>query len=178
MNFAKFAAFLVVAVGVNSSAFASCGDSFYAMAAGPAAVGQPNRAQPDAQTSGKSVANTSIVGLWHVRFEVGGQIIQEAYQLWNLGGTEIHNPNVDPRSGDVCLGVWEQAGKTYKLSHRVWIYDTNGNFLGTIHLFERLSLSNDGNSQKGAFLSNFYDPTGKFVSSTPGNVVGERVSVE
>lgn len=49
--------------------------------------------------------NPSIVGLWHIRFVVGDQTIQEAYQAWNVGGTEIHNPNVDPRTGNVCDGT-------------------------------------------------------------------------
>lgn len=78
-----------------------------------------------------------------------GQTIQEAYQLWNAGGTEIHNPNVDPRLGNVCLGVWKHGSHgTYRLAHRVWSYDANGNFLGTIHLSETITLGGGGNAQR------------------------------
>ena len=110
---------------------------------------------------------------------VGDQTIQEAYQIWNVGGTEVHNPNVDPRTGSVCLGAWKNTnGHTYKLVHRVWSYDASGNFMGTIHLSETLTLGDNGNSHSGSFNLEFYDPNGNFMFNVPGNVVAERVSVE
>jgi hypothetical protein len=145
-----------------------------------AAVAQSVPVQKDPQTSGDSTVNSSIVGLWHVQFEVHGQTIQEAYQVWNAGGTEVHNPNVDPRTGNVCLGVWTQTAPsgTYKLVHRVWNYDSSGNFLGTIHLSEKLTVGPAGNSHSGTFQLDFYDPSGNFLMEVAGNVVGERISVE
>jgi hypothetical protein len=120
-----------------------------------------------------------MVGLWHIQFTVGGQTIQEAYQLWNIGGTEVHNPNVDPRGGNVCLGVWKHASRgTYKLAHRVWNYDTNGNFMGTIHLSETVTPGQGGNTHSGSFTLDFYDPSGTFQFEVAGNVTGERISVE
>ena len=175
----KFAACMVLVVGLCVSAFASCGDSLSAMAVGPAAMAsQPSPRQQDSQFSGGYNGKSSIVGLWHVEFKVKGQTIQEAYQLWNAGGTEVHNPNVDPRGGNVCLGVWTQAAGTYKLAHRVWNYDTNGTFLGTIHLSETLTLGNSGNTHSGSFKSDFYDPTGHFLMEVTGGVTGKRISVE
>ena len=134
--------------------------------------------QQELPSSGDRVVNSSIVGLWHVEFKVKGQTIQEAYQLWNAGGTEVHNPNVDPRGGTVCLGVWKQAAGTYTLAHRVWNYDTTGDFLGTIHLSETLTLGQTGNTLKGSFTSAFYDPTGHFVNKVTGGVTGRRISVK
>ena len=95
--------------------------------------------QQEAQTSENNAS--SVVHGWplaHTIHDRRANLIQEAYQIWNAGGTEVHNPNVDPRGGDVCLGVWKRAAKpgTYKLAHRVWNYDTNGNFMGTIKLSE------------------------------------------
>ena len=121
-----------------------------------------------------------MVGLWHIQFQVNGQTIQEAFQVWNTGGTEIHNPNVDPRSGNVCLGVWQRQSDhvTYKLAHRVWNYDSNGNFQGTIHLAESVSLGDKGSSHSGAFTLDFYDPSGNFQFEVAGNVVAERISVQ
>ena len=105
LSFVKFAACMVVAVGLSASALAQCGGSLSAMATGATAlVGRSLPMQQESLTSGGNMANTSIVGLWHIRFEVGSQTIQDAYQLWNAGGTEVHNPNVDPRTGNVCLG--------------------------------------------------------------------------
>src|SRR6266581_9305875 len=145
LNFVKFAACMVLVVGLSASALASCGDSLSAMAAGAASVHSQSRPmQQNSQSAGDN-SGKSMVGLWHIRFQVGGQTIQEAFQLWNAGGTEVHNPNVDPRGGNICLGVWkEEAPRTFKLTHRVWSYDVSGNFLGTIHLTETLVLGDNG----------------------------------
>jgi len=150
------------------------------MAAGAASVGIQSRPmQQDSESSRNDAVNSSIVGLWHVQFMVGGQTIQEAYQLWNVGGTEVHNPNVDPRSGTVCLGAWKHTGRrTYKLAHRVWSYDINGNFMGTIHLSETLTLGKHGNTHRGSFTLDIYDPSGVFQTEVAGSVTGERISVE
>jgi hypothetical protein len=180
LNFVKFAAFMVLAVGLSASALASCGDSLSAMAAGAAAVHSQSRPiQPNTGATEGNGNNSRIVGLWHIQFMVGDQTIQEAYQLWNAGGTEVHNPNVDPRSGNVCLGVWKHAPHgAFKLAHRVWSYDTNGNFMGTIHLSETLTLGDHGNTHSGTFTLDFFDPSGKFQFEVAGDVTGERISVE
>jgi len=180
LNFVKFAACMVLAVGLSVSASASCGDSLSAMAAGAALVHSQSRPiQPNSEAIESNGAKSRIVGLWHIQFTVGDQTIQEAYQLWNAGGTEVHNPNVDPRGGSVCLGVWKHAPHgAFKLAHRVWSYDTNGNFTGTIHLSETLTLGSGGNTHSGTFTLDFFDPSGNFLFEVTGNVTGERISVD
>jgi hypothetical protein len=179
LNFAKCATYMVLVVGLSATALASCGDSLSAMAVGAAAVvGQSRPVQHDAPSSVDKAVKSSIVGLWYIQFKVDGQTVQEAYQLWNAGGTEVHNPNVDPRTGNVCLGVWQQATGTYTLVHRVWNYDSSGDFLGTIHLSETLTLGQGGNTHRGSFKLDFYDPTGHFVNKVTGSVTGRRISVE
>ena len=181
LNFVKIAAGIVLLVGLGATASASCGDSLSALAAGAVAVVSHSRPmQQHALSSSTNAVNPSIVGLWHVEFSVGDQTIQEAYQLWNVGGTEVHNPNVDPRTGNVCLGVWKGSGAagTYKLTHRVWSYDASGDFLGTINLSETLTLGQRGNTHSGSFTLDFYDPSGVFQFEVAGNVTAERISVE
>jgi hypothetical protein len=176
LKFARFFAYMVLAVGLSASAFASCGDSLSAMIAGATSVQSQSRAiQPDAKSPQDHHSN--IIGLWHIQFTVGDQTIQEAYQLWNAGGTEIHNPNVDPRTGNVCLGVWKHSKGGFNLAHRVWQYDANGNFLGTINLSENVALTSDGNTHTGSFTLDFYDPSGNFQFEVAGNVTAERISV-
>jgi hypothetical protein len=179
LNFVKFAACMVLVVGLSASASASCGDSLSAMAAQAASVqSQSHPMQRNSVAAGDS-SGRSMVGLWHIEFTVGGQTIQEAYQLWNVGGTEVHNPNVDPRSGNVCLGVWKHGSHgTFKLAHRVWSYDTSGTFLGTIHLSETVTVGQGGNTHSGSFTLDFYDPSGAFQFEVTGDVTGERISVE
>ena len=180
LNFAKFAACMVLAVGLSASALASCGDSLSAMAAGAALVHSQSRSiQTNSGSPQDDGAHSRIVGLWHIQFMVGDQTISEAYQIWNAGGTEVHNPNVDPRGGNVCLGVWKHVPHgAFKLTHRVWSYDTNGNFMGTIHLSETLTLGDHGNTHSGSFTLDFFDPSGNFQFEVAGNVTGERISVE
>jgi hypothetical protein len=181
LNFVKIAACIVLVVGLGATASASCGDSLAAMAAGAAAVVSQSRPMPQhSPSSSANRVNPSIVGLWHIEFDMNGQTIQEAYQLWNVGGTEVHNPNVDPRAGNVCLGVWKRTNShgTYKLAHRVWNYDASGNFLGTINLSETITLGQGGSTHTGSFTLDFYDPSGIFQFELAGNVTAERISVE
>jgi hypothetical protein len=179
LNFVKFAACMVLVVGLSASASASCGDSLSAMAALAASVHSQSRPMQQNSQSAGDDSGKSMVGLWHIQFTVGGQTIQEAYQLWNAGGTEVHNPNVDPRGGSVCLGVWKHAPHgAFKLAHRVWSYDTNGNFMGTIHLSETVTVGDGGNTHSGSFTLDFYDPSGNFQFEVAGSVTGERISVE
>src|SRR5882672_7474590 len=178
LNFIKFTACIILVVGLSASALASCGDSLSAMAAGAAAVQSQSRpAQRNSESAQNAGNHPSIVGLWHVQFTVEDQTIQDGYQIWNVGGTEVHNANVDPRGGFVCLGAWKRAPHgVFKLVHRALQYDTNGNFLGTIHLSETLTLGNGGNTHSGSFTLDFFDPSGNFLFEVAGSVTGERIS--
>jgi hypothetical protein len=179
LNLVKFAACVVLLIGLSTSGFASCGDTLAAMASAHAAVvSQSPSSHQDASPSAKP-SNAPIVGLWHVFFTVDGQAIQEAYQLWNAGGTEEHNPNVDPRGGNICFGVWKNtAPGGFKLVHRVWNYDTTGDFLGTINLTEEVKVIDGGATQTGIFKLDFYDPSGNFLTEVAGQATGQRVPVD
>jgi hypothetical protein len=175
----KLAACAVLSVGLSVSALASCGDSLTAMASGRAVATSSIGKQLASASKAGGTANTSIVGLWYVQFVVGGTTIQEAFQNWNLGGTEVHNPNVDPRAGNVCLGTWMKTPSgALKLAHRVWNYDTSGDFLGTIDLSETIYLTHNGSVQTGSFKLDFYDPNGNFETEVAGNITGQRIPVE
>jgi len=175
----KLAACAALTIVLSASALASCGDSLASMASGKAVVSSSLGNQIAAASPAYGTSNSSIVGLWSVQFVVGGQTIQEAFQNWNLGGTEVHNPNVDPRTGNVCLGTWVQTRNgAFKLAHRVWNYDNSGDFLGTIQLSETVSLSRDGNVQTGSFKLDFYDPSGNFITEVAGKITGQRIQVE
>jgi hypothetical protein len=182
LHFAKFTTYTVLVIGLSASAFASCGDSLSAMAATVPGFSRPiQQGQHSSQPTSKTDSGaTSIVGLWSVEFTIDGNAIQTAYQLWNAGGTEVHNPNVDPRTGNVCLGVWKRAAgtNTYTLAHRVWNYDSTGDWLGTINLSETITVGKGGNSHSGTFTLDFYDTSGNFEMELAGSVTGERISVE
>ena len=94
LNFVRFTACMVLVVGLSVSASASCGDSLLAMGTGAASVQNQSRPmQQNSETARGTASKASIVGLWHTQFIVGDQTIQDAYQIWNVGGTEGHNAN-------------------------------------------------------------------------------------
>jgi hypothetical protein len=180
----RVVAILLLIIGGSATAKAQCGNSLNEMAAAAAAArGRASSTQVMPKREFFSVTDsavdTKIVGLWHIRFMVGDQTIQEAFQIWNQGGTEVHNPNVDPRGGNVCLGTWEKMShRSFKLNHRVWNYDINGNYMGTIHLTETVTVSGDGATHGGTFSLAFFDPDGNFLMEVPGDVVAERITVD
>jgi len=188
-NYLSLVGCIFLMLGVSTGASASCGDFDVTTATQLARSTSGNTAnsQTDQQPgqpqldSSSSSANATIVGLWHIEFLVGDTVIQEAFQLWNTGGTEVHNPRVDPRSGNVCLGVWRQLGqRTFKLTHRVWAYDTTGDLQGVLHLSQTVTLDHAGNTfQSGSFTLNLYDLSGNFVAQlATGTVTGQRVVAE
>ena len=182
ITFVRVAALSVLLIAFSATAMAQCGASLTAMATAATSIRNQSQVPPSSIQSGSAAAsdsavNMSIVGLWHIRFLVGDQQIQEAFQIWNAGGTEVHNPNVDPRKGNICLGAWKEAApRTFKLAHRVWFYDVSGNFQGTGNLSETLVLGDKGNTHSGTFTLDIYDPDGNLVAEVPGTVVGERIS--
>ena len=119
----------------------------------------------------------SIVGLWHVHYLgpafPGGDL--EAYQIFNTGGTEVHNPN-SPTNG-VCLGAWVQTARSVKLTHRVWLYTPTGEFVGVGHLEVNITLGDKGTTQTGTLTMQLFDLAGNpFTPMIPGTLTGERVN--
>ena len=181
----KIAVLAVATLVFSGTAMAQCAASFNAMASAAMSIQSQSKGSQSTVSiksnqpgpGNDNSVNPSIVGFWHISFLVGDQQIQEAFQIWNTGGTEVHNPNVDPRGGSVCLGAWTQvAPQTYKLTHRVWLWSTDGVFQGIGNLSETLTLGDRGNSHSGSFELDIYDPLGNPVAQIPGNVVAERIS--
>ena len=144
-------------------------------------MGQANlflRGDDEDQTS-------SIVGLWRVEFDItvpgvpNPIDIQDAFQIWNVGGTEVHNARVDPRTSNICLGAWREDRGTYKLTHRVWSWSPVGEFLGTINLSEAVRVTDRGRNQTGTFTLDFFDPDGNPLATAdhPAHVEGAVIGV-
>lgn len=179
---------LALTFAFSAAARADCFSSFNKIAAAAlAAKGQVVKSVPT-----KSVVSTapaanlasdngtipSIVGFWHVHYIFSVPAMdQEAYQIFNAGGTEVHNPNT-PTDG-VCLGGWTQSGSNVKLTHRVWLYDPTGVFLGVGHLEVNITLGDKGATQTGTFTMQLFDLQGNAVTPAfPGTLSGERISPE
>src|ERR1700747_2958355 len=72
-------------------------------------------------------ANASVTGLWHVTHTVEGQLLFEALEQWQRGGTEFEFANGAPAVGDICMGTFTKVGpRTYLLYHIGWSFDSDG----------------------------------------------------
>jgi hypothetical protein len=133
---------------------------------------------PQPLVSIPAVSN-SIVGLWNVNFLSGGQVVDVAFDAWHGDQTEILNDYTDPIEGNVCLGVWVEAGNhTYKLKHPSWVFDSNGTLLGTEILRETVKLNGNGQSYTGAYTLDIYDVSGNFVEEFSGSLKATRINVD
>ena len=98
---------LVTALGIPA-AHAQCGPS---QTPRPIAAGTslpawplPKRPRPidwRPEASRSQGGQASIVGLWNISFLIGGQIVDQGFDVWHADGTELLNDNPPPASGNV-----------------------------------------------------------------------------
>ncbi len=186
INKSSKVAFAVIALGTvfAASGKAQCGPSRISRltVTGPEAKYQQERDsqlfQPP-QQSPQALPIPTIVGLWKVTFVSGGQTVDEGFDQWNVGGTEILNDTPPPATGNVCLGVWEQTGQlSYKLKHPSWTFDSAGNLNGTVIIREQPIVDPRGDSFKGPFTYDVYDLNGNLLEHAAGIITGQRITVD
>jgi hypothetical protein len=138
----------------------------------------PTAEKKDQDDNDQGGGYRSIVGLWHVHYlspafqPFNGDM--EAFQIFNAGGTEVHNPNA--ASNGVCLGTFVQNGRDVKLTHRVWLYDPTGAFFAVGHLEVSIRLTDGGTKQTGTLTMQLFDLAGNEMSpEIPGTLTGERI---
>ena len=87
-------ALFVIIGAFGTAGMGQCGASFTALAEAAAAIRSQTQMPAAKAVTGVNDRLTdndgrnSIVGLWHIRFMIGTNTIQEAFQIWNEGGTE------------------------------------------------------------------------------------------
>jgi hypothetical protein len=133
----------------------------------------------------------AIVGLWQVAFVAKGNAsppgppdgapIDAGYATWHSDGTELMNSGRPPASGNFCMGVWQQIGRsTYKLNHWALAWTPDGStFVGPVNIREVVTVDRSGNNYQGSFTLTQYEPDGiKIVAPTPiiGTVTGKRIT--
>jgi hypothetical protein len=110
----------------------------------------------------------AFVGLWDSKLYYQGQLIDEGFDAFHSDGTEILVDQSNPITDNVCLGVWEQSGpSTIKLKHPSWYFDTNGNLLGTVIIYETLTLDCE-DSYHGTSSEDVYDLQGNKIAHYDG----------
>ncbi len=130
-----------------------------------------------------------IVGLWKVVITQNGTEILRGFDIYNSDHTEVLAEFHDPRTGNVCLGVWSQAGPhTFKLLHPAFRWNhqvdeslilpplLNQNWVGYRIVSEEVTVDPDGNSFSGTFTIRRFSTDGVFQGETDAQITGERIT--
>jgi len=121
----------------------------------------------------------SIVGLWQVNFTSGGQVVDQAYEVFHSDGTEMMVDTSAPASDNVCVGVWAQVdGLEFKLNHVSWTFDDQGNLNGTATIKLDITLDPNSNIFSGTFTVDVFDLHGSTVDHLTGTVAAKRVTID
>jgi hypothetical protein len=120
-----------------------------------------------------------IVGLWNTTVTSVGTVILRGFEAYHTDHTEVLNEFHDPRSGNVCLGVWKHVGRrTYQLKHPAFWWDANGNWIGYRIIRQTVTVNEEGNEFSGTWSVDRLDTDGNPVSHTDGEIIGTRVTVD
>jgi hypothetical protein len=136
-------------------------------------------------------ADEPIVGLWEATWTDAsggpgnGSVVANVWDVWHSDGTETQNDNGPVIIGFVCQGVWTKVGKrSYFLSHPSFNYLGDDGHLDTTSstvIFEKVTVSKDGNSFKGIGAIKGYsgidpfDPSATLFYTFPINITAKRV---
>jgi len=121
----------------------------------------------------------SIVGLWQVNFTAGGQVVDQAYEIFHGDGTEMMVDTAPPASDNVCIGVWAQVdGLQVKLNHVSWTFDDKGNLNGTATIKLDVTIDANSNIFTGTFTVDVFDLHGAIVDHEIGTVAAKRITID
>lgn len=124
-------------------------------------------------------SNASIVGLWKTTFTSGGQVVDQAFEIFHSDGTEMMVDTAPPASDNVCVGVWALATSLgVKLNHPSWTFDDKGTLNGTAAIKMNLTLDPHGASFTGAFTVDVFDLAGNNLMHLSGTVAGKRITAD
>ena len=124
-------------------------------------------------------SDTTIVGLWDVKFISDGVVVDEGFDQFHSDGTEILNDTPPPATGNVCLGVYKlPATSSIKLKHPSWIYDPTNTFvIGRATILEQINVDRRGNFFTGTFTIEFRDLDGNPIAPDfSGQLRGDRIT--
>ena len=162
------------------AAFAGCGPAASSVA--PASWSGDAIQPGDARLIRAAVTggSQSIVGLWDIKFYVGGSLFDFGYAAWHDDGTEIMNSGGrSPASENFCMGVWAPTGPfSYTLNHFALSYDpASGHLDAKVNIKENVQLQGKGDAFTGTFTLDVLDPnTGANMGHIAGQITGKRLT--
>ena len=137
-------------------------------------------ALPDLNNSTTS-APVTVIGLWHVTYTTSSKApFGVSLKEWHSDGTEFENIDHSAVVGNICFGVWKQVGsRTFRLHHTGWVFDDNGNPMGSFIIEENDTVWLNGLNYSGSFVFKVYDKKGDYVSGSEvtGTIAAKRITV-
>lgn len=129
--------------------------------------------------------HAAIVGLWKFQMKVDGNPFDFGLVIWHDDGTEVTlSGGRNPTIGDVCMGAWQQVGRSKFTLNHLGLAWAGGAYLGVAHIRQLVTVDPTGNSFSGTFtIEQYADSTADpFDESTPpiatisGSITGTRVT--
>ena len=131
-----------------------------------------NSVNDDGRSNDRDDQEAPIVGLWDVTITQGEKVFLRGFDIFHSDHTEVLNEFDDPRTGNVCLGVWKHAGQhTFKLKHPAFLWDANGNWIGYRILRETITVDASGNNFSGIWGVDITDTSGNLLSHIDAVIV-------
>lgn len=170
-----FGAFAVA--NASASAYANCSD-FATRAQRRAPINwmlQREQGTVRLVTVANDDRSPDITGLWHLEFVVDDVVVDAAYETFTADGNELMVDTTAPSLGNVCNGIWMQAGRVYKVKHPSFLFNPDGSTAGTAIIRTELHLSKKGDSFTGTATVEFYDLAGHLQDTLKADARATRV---
>jgi hypothetical protein len=133
-----------------------------------------------------------IVGLWKSTWLSDGNnpngpplnvpVEDGAYVTFHSDGTELMNSNRPSISGNFCMGVWQQTGRSsFKVNHWAMACDPTGTVLqARINIREEVRIGNSGDRLTGTFSIQAWSPNElvKYGDPVTGNIRAVRINAD
>jgi hypothetical protein len=130
---------------------------------------------PPAPPHAELLGGSTIGGMWNVNHLVGGNLAFQSFQQCHVYNTEFEFAEIPTITGEICMGVWKNSGRTYNLYHTARTFEDSGNPNGTMVLTHIDRLFKKGNGFAGTFDLKFYDVVGDLESEITGDPQAERI---
>jgi hypothetical protein len=134
--------------------------------------------------SQENLGKKAVQGSWRVRVTStpgpGALPPFEALHTYNTGGGFLESNNVSPPSqATVGQGSWSSAGHgRFDFTFIKFLFDPQGQFVGTAKVSERIQLSAGGNEYTGVGRVEIYDPSGRMLVTGETTTQATRIRAE
>jgi hypothetical protein len=104
------------------------------------------------------VTDHSIVGTWSIVVQSSAGQASTTLIGFAAGGSLFTTDNAGP--GNISVGAWEQEGKSFRVVFQTFIFDNNGDLMGTSTVRPQGTIDGDGDHVHGTYKIDFQPESG------------------